>query len=115
MNVTHVVHHDRAASVPGARDGDVDGSPPVGKKVPQGGGATVAEHRVRATCQHGRLPVPLPGNRLVADGVDALVEPVQATGPCAVLDGTSAKAKLPQLPVLDDGMLLLGKRSHCKI
>lgn len=73
------------------------------------GGAAVAEHGAGSAGQDGRQPAAVLREGGVADGVDALVEAVQAAGPQPVLDRIGGEPEREELFAGDDPVLTAGQ------
>jgi len=71
----------------------------------ESGRVTMAEDRVRTAGQDGGQPAATEGDRGVAHGVDAAVDPVQAAAVGAVLDRVPAISEGVQLRPRHDPMV----------
>jgi hypothetical protein len=84
-----------------AWDGDMH-EPPLGKELPECGGAGVTEDGVRAAGEHRCHPSPFLAESLVSDGVHTAMNAVQALG-CHTA---------PATPLVDTCASELHKRDH---
>ena len=69
----------------------------------------MAEKRAGAHRENRRQPAPVLRDEYVAEGVDAPVNQVEATGPEAALDCAPAEAELNELSPGDDSVLSSGE------
>jgi hypothetical protein len=100
----------RSVSATGARDADVDQRGRGGADLPQCGRRGVAQRRARPAGEHGGEPVTVARQQRMADGVDALVQPMKLAGHASPADRGLGESESGELPARDDAVLARRQR-----
>jgi hypothetical protein len=115
VQLTDAVDVDAGTGADRAGSDDVDAGPRGPPDAPERGGIAVAQHRARSAREHGGHAVPVCAQAPMADGVDAAVDAMPATGPRSMLNRARREPERDELPMRHDSMLPLGKPGNDSI